>query len=367
MSFSQNSQNNQNQTKKNLRQLLVQNLDNMINNESLNKKQIQIGGGKKYSQTELDNLTQQTVQYIGALFFQAHSDKNIVINQIEKLLKEKPYLFDMMDKLGHDMKPFEYIYKTQSNQFGGSGGKKYSQQQLDQSINNSIQQFLSLYIQTESEKQKLSTIYAKLVELSKINPLTQFGKTVQTSSLGQNKVPIYVSLKTLLEYLTDNTNKLYESRNSIVNIRLLSNSNYELSHNGTNYTVKILLNPKITNNKTKLNDELSKIFKMSNMVSNTTTQNDIIIVNKPSGLNEYVKKFLNGLKFISINTENIKVDSLNPLQSIIYDDIMFGSTNNKISILINKYANIKLAYDLIEANIIDIVYNKNGGLTKTLQ
>ena len=124
-------------SKNSLKRFLVQNLDKLIDNELLDKEQIQVGGGKKYTQSELDNLLQQTVQYIGALFFQSQSDKSIIRNQIESLLKQKPYLFDMMSKLEYDMKQFEYVFKYQNQtQFGGSSGKKYSQQQLDLAINN---------------------------------------------------------------------------------------------------------------------------------------------------------------------------------------------------------------------------------------
>jgi hypothetical protein len=367
------NQNNQNKTKNDLRQLLVQNLDKLINDKLLNEGQIQTGGGKKYTQSELDNLTQQTIQYIGALFFQSQSDKSIIRNQIESLLKQKPYLFDMMSKLDYDMKTFEYVYKNQS-QYGGSG-KKYSQQQLDMAINNSVQQFLAQYIQSESEKQKLSNVYAKLVELSEINPFVQFGHAVNVSNLVNvansnsitNKVATHISLKTLIDYLSDPSNNLYKFGDPNINIKLLSNANYELSYNiANNYSIKLLVNPQP--DKAKLNTELKNIFKFKSTdpVTNSKKANDIIANNE---LNDGVKRFLNELKFINLDAEKIKVNPANPLQGIIEDsNITVGSgkgkKTDKITNFIKSNNQIKQAYELINQRISNII--TNGGLTKTL-
>jgi hypothetical protein len=376
MSFTQNNFNQNNLNKNSLKHLLIQNLNKLIDNESLNKKQIQTGGGKKYTQTELDNLVQQTVQYIGALFFQSQSDKSIIRNKIESLLREKPYLFDMMDKLEYNMKPFEYVYKQTQTQYGGSK-KKYSQQQLDLEINNSVQQFLAQYIQSESEKQFFTNIYAKLVELSDINPFVQFGKIVslnigKIANSNTNKMPTHVSLKTLINHLIDTTNKMYESNKAITNIKLLSNENYELSYSSSNkYFVKILVDPTTmaTADISKLNAELSNIFKNvgvgRHIITNTTNQN---YTKTDLDLNDNVRKFLNNLEFSDIHIEKTKVNPDDLLGIIKDKNIKIGrgsnAKNGTISNFIGSNQNIKTAYELIEKRISNII--TTGGLPKTL-
>ena len=105
---------------------LLSNLDNLINlinpnntTNSINQNK-QIGGGKKYSTDEVANLINTTTQHISVLFFQTQIETNAIKNKIDELINTKPYLVDMMAKMGYDTK---YMVQ-QLNQLGGASSKK---------------------------------------------------------------------------------------------------------------------------------------------------------------------------------------------------------------------------------------------------
>lgn len=365
----------------NLKKSLINHLDELINitsnttlsntalsNTALSNAVFSQTGGKKYSQDELDNLIIETTKHINVLFFQTQIESNAIRNQINELIKVKPYLVDMMDKLGYNIKYLVSEASRQSNQSsqsiqsGGANKKKYNQSHVDKAINNISGQYLSIYIQAENEKQFLANTYSKLLELSELNPFVQIGhiatKSV-TKSIHLNP-PLFVSLKTLREELT--ARKILENTDKILHKAvMLSNDKFTITKNNKNNNINI-----VTRN-TDTNDLLGKIFNKGEGPLTKKNLTKTSIDYEVGRYNSVVTDILKAINFSSTNTESIIVEnSADALLKLIPNTITIKG--NLFKDYINDPSNIgaKEIYDLMNNYIINIAYKENGGLTRTL-
>lgn len=365
----------------NLKKSLINHLDELINitsnttlsntalsNTALSNAVFSQTGGKRYSQDELDNLIIETTKHINVLFFQTQIESNAIRNQINELIKVKPYLVDMMDKLGYNIKYLVSEASRQSNQSsqsiqsGGANKKKYNQSHVDKAINNISGQYLSIYIQAENEKQFLANTYSKLLELSELNPFVQIGhiatKSV-TKSIHLNP-PLFVSLKTLREELT--ARKILENTDKILHKAvMLSNDKFTITKNNKNNNINI-----VTRN-TDTNDLLGKIFNKGEGPLTKKNLTKTSIDYEVGRYNSVVTDILKAINFSSTNTESIIVEnSADALLKLIPNTITIKG--NLFKDYINDPSNIgaKEIYDLMNNYIINIAYKENGGLTRTL-
>ena len=358
--------------KTNIQNNLLSNLDELINqfNKSNQFSQIdqtneQIGGGKKYSKDEVTKLINTTTQHISVLFFQTQIETNAIKNKIDELIKTKPYLVDMMAKMGYDTK----YMAQQLNQSGGSSSKKkYSQSYVDKVISNISGQYLTMYMQAENEKQFFANTYEKLLELSTLNPFVQVGRVVSNNSINQNKSavispkiakPIYVSLKTLIDKLSE----IMKQNNEILRRAvMLSNDKFTISFNGTQNKIVIVNRDSDTDALLKLLFNSGKGPLKSSNMSNLKVDYSNIDTYTP-----VVRTILNSIKFEKKDRDNIIVgNGSDSLLNLLDNTIKINGKTFKQYIDDASNVGAKETYNLINNYIIDLAYVKNGGLPKTL-
>ena len=356
--------------------LSLTNIPNMqINTQTNNNNIASQTGGKRYSQDELENLIAETTKHINTLFFQTQIESNTIRNQIDQLIKVKPYLVDMMDKLGYNIKylvseasrEIQLQSQSQSQSGGASNRKKLTQSYVDKAISNISGQYLLVYFQAENEKQFLSNTYAKLLELSELNPFVKIGNIVTKSVTNSvySTPPLFVSLKTLLTEL----NARGIEYSPYYYAKMLSNDKFIIEVIETKKNKFNEITIKDDSDISAINNLLSKIFKPSKgpFDSSFKIENGKSIKYKLDSFNDSILDILNAIGFPNKNIESIIVENnSNSLLKLISDTVKLKGRSFNDYINDSSNAGAKEIYDLINNYIINVAYKENGGLLRTL-
>ena len=156
---------------------LITTLNNLLSNSLDNNNTNQIGG-RRYLQKEVDNMLTSALSNIMLLYQKSIIDKQQIQNQIN-LIK---------------------FNKMNLTQVGGS--KHYSRNEVDSMMTSSLQTVLSLYIQSENERQLLANELSQLQIGSGISPakITILSASVPASA---SPAPVYknVSIGAVQNYI----------------------------------------------------------------------------------------------------------------------------------------------------------------------
>jgi hypothetical protein len=291
---------------------LITTLNNLLSNSLDNNNTNQIGG-RRYSQKEVDNMLTSALSNIMLLYQKSITDKQQIQNQIN-LIK---------------------FNKMNLTQVGGS--KHYSRNEVDSMMTSSLQTVLSLYIQSENERQLLANELSQLQIGSGISPAKISILSASTPvPVSATPAPIYknVSIGAVQEYidgLTGGSSPNYNKQLQLLIVKnlndvdpLMAGINNSSSYNSNSVT----LNFKDTNKK---NIDIYKIFvndedgsttkQLLDSKISTITGFNVAINNKKGifGLKDGAKQlFENKITFNLANpTDVINLDDDNEFQNKI--------------------------------------------------